>query len=407
MKVLIIGRDAACNVVINDKKVSRSHCQLVCNDDGNCSVIDLGSTNGTFVNGVKITGKTILNPHDSVRIGDTELHWQKYIPARTTTRKWIWAAASAIVVVLLMGGATWMLLHNSHEPGDDIWHGLTDEKKEIDQLQKEVDALLLEASLAKNDEYKESLERQVEEKRKIIAEKERLLKENDDLKTAKKQLENKNNELGDKNNELGDKNKELEGELDGKNKELEKAKDELKSKNEELVKFEADKKYIEKASSLKDEFWALWSSLGKEINKQDFQKDVYEQYYKGEEHKGVVNVPELFKEVNNQEKEKLLAICKVTRDYYDLLPRINDRISEMVFEYKDWPRISGPKASKDDIRKRFLFSSMEDKYEMIKAIKYVLDKSVDETAVDDKTDKDGDHECEENGCEHGHEEHEQ
>lgn len=79
MKVITIGRSTENNIVINDAKVSRTHLQLVQNDNGVCSVVDLNSANGTFVNGQKITGEARLLPSDTIRIGDTTLHWQEYI----------------------------------------------------------------------------------------------------------------------------------------------------------------------------------------------------------------------------------------------------------------------------------------------------------------------------------------
>lgn len=43
MKVITIGRSSDNNIVINDAKVSRTHLQLVQNDSGICSVVDLNS----------------------------------------------------------------------------------------------------------------------------------------------------------------------------------------------------------------------------------------------------------------------------------------------------------------------------------------------------------------------------
>ena len=42
--------------------------------------MDFGSTNGTFVNGLRISGQVTLNPNDTVRIGGTNLPWQSYFP---------------------------------------------------------------------------------------------------------------------------------------------------------------------------------------------------------------------------------------------------------------------------------------------------------------------------------------
>lgn len=87
MKVITIGRNNECSIVINDVKVSRVHAQLVQDDNGNISVVDLGSTNGTKVNGKRIVGEMRLNPGDELRVGDTVLPWQNYIatvPSQTS-----------------------------------------------------------------------------------------------------------------------------------------------------------------------------------------------------------------------------------------------------------------------------------------------------------------------------------
>ena len=68
---LIIGRSLSCGVPLPaDGKVSRRHARLAPKGEG-CIVIDLGSRNGTFVNGDKIEGEVGLEPGDRVQIGDT------------------------------------------------------------------------------------------------------------------------------------------------------------------------------------------------------------------------------------------------------------------------------------------------------------------------------------------------
>jgi len=67
---LMIGREEACNIIIQDPEVSRRHCELAWKE-GDFVLQDLGSTNGTFVNGVQITAPVVLKPGDSVGIGQT------------------------------------------------------------------------------------------------------------------------------------------------------------------------------------------------------------------------------------------------------------------------------------------------------------------------------------------------
>lgn len=56
----VVGRHESCNIRIDNVGVSRRHCQFTC-ENGNYFVEDLGSSNGTFVKGQKITKVPIEN----------------------------------------------------------------------------------------------------------------------------------------------------------------------------------------------------------------------------------------------------------------------------------------------------------------------------------------------------------
>ena len=64
---LVIGRDSDCDIVINDRNVSRHHLRIT-EDSGGLVVTDLGSANGTFVNSSPITSKHIKHM-DLIQIG--------------------------------------------------------------------------------------------------------------------------------------------------------------------------------------------------------------------------------------------------------------------------------------------------------------------------------------------------
>ncbi|MEJ2484719.1 MAG: FHA domain-containing protein [Anaerolineales bacterium] len=66
--VIQIGRDADNDLVLNIPQVSRFHAQLE-KVGQRYKLTDLGSTNGTFVNGERITGEVWLHQDDSIRIG--------------------------------------------------------------------------------------------------------------------------------------------------------------------------------------------------------------------------------------------------------------------------------------------------------------------------------------------------
>ena len=64
----VIGRVPPAQVVISEASISRSHASLVQTEKG-VEVEDMGSTNGTFVNDVKTTGRSMLKDGDIIRLG--------------------------------------------------------------------------------------------------------------------------------------------------------------------------------------------------------------------------------------------------------------------------------------------------------------------------------------------------
>jgi pSer/pThr/pTyr-binding forkhead associated (FHA) protein len=66
---MVIGRDSTNGVVINDSEISRKHARLIF-QGGKYVLEDLGSTNGTFINGQRITGQVVLRSGDIVSLGE-------------------------------------------------------------------------------------------------------------------------------------------------------------------------------------------------------------------------------------------------------------------------------------------------------------------------------------------------
>jgi DNA-binding NtrC family response regulator len=79
---VIVGRNAACKLVLEDGKVSAVHAELVATEQG-VRVRDLGSRNGTFVGGVRV-GEIYLLAGTKLRIGETELVFEPARPERIT-----------------------------------------------------------------------------------------------------------------------------------------------------------------------------------------------------------------------------------------------------------------------------------------------------------------------------------
>ncbi len=67
-----LGRAESNQVVLKDKKASRHHA-IIHVQGGEYWLVDFGSTNGTLVNGRRITLPTVLRDGDRITIGDTEL----------------------------------------------------------------------------------------------------------------------------------------------------------------------------------------------------------------------------------------------------------------------------------------------------------------------------------------------
>lgn len=64
-----IGRAVECDIVIASKSVSRQHTRIR-RDGLRWFVDDLGSTNGTWLNGERLTGSLVLLDGDSLKVGD-------------------------------------------------------------------------------------------------------------------------------------------------------------------------------------------------------------------------------------------------------------------------------------------------------------------------------------------------
>lgn len=167
MRVITIGRSSENDIVIQDPKVSRTHLQLVSNGS-NCSVVDLNSANGTYVNGKKISGEVHLSPNDTIRIGDTNLPWQTYInnsiesiggpsenipptPPRNNKKLWIIIAISALII---LGGIAFGIYHYQNQK----------EKERIEKEYEEKQARLEDEARQKEDERKKEAQDQEEYK---------------------------------------------------------------------------------------------------------------------------------------------------------------------------------------------------------------------------------------------------
>ncbi len=76
---LSIGRGDDAEVRIDDKFASQIHCRIY-SRGASYYIEDMGSTNGTYLNGSRFRSETLLADLDEIKIGDTELRFELDVP---------------------------------------------------------------------------------------------------------------------------------------------------------------------------------------------------------------------------------------------------------------------------------------------------------------------------------------
>ena len=87
-----IGRASECTIPIRDRYLSRKHAEIVAIGT-NWVLKDLGSANGTYLNGNRVDGDTRLVSGDRIRLGDTEI---VFVTAEQTTDRFLAVADTAV-----------------------------------------------------------------------------------------------------------------------------------------------------------------------------------------------------------------------------------------------------------------------------------------------------------------------
>ncbi|MBU4174193.1 MAG: FHA domain-containing protein [Actinobacteria bacterium] len=109
--LVAIGRSENNDIMLEDEMASKSHCRIITQGD-NYLVEDLGSSNGTIVNGQQVNSH-MLSDGDKLYIGQTTLTFKKSAPAATAAapatatssrKKGIWIAVSILAALIVVTG---------------------------------------------------------------------------------------------------------------------------------------------------------------------------------------------------------------------------------------------------------------------------------------------------------------
>ena len=92
---ITVGRSSSCTITFNDSQVSREHARIRVSGT-NASIEDAGSSNGTYVNGEKLTAPKELHPGDTIRVGESTLDLTSLAEGETQ----IVASAEGVLEVL-------------------------------------------------------------------------------------------------------------------------------------------------------------------------------------------------------------------------------------------------------------------------------------------------------------------
>jgi pSer/pThr/pTyr-binding forkhead associated (FHA) protein len=79
MRTITIGRSSKNDIVINDATISNEHAVITLRDNGEICIKDLNSTNGTFVNGRRISSPTLITASDTVSASNSKVDWLAFL----------------------------------------------------------------------------------------------------------------------------------------------------------------------------------------------------------------------------------------------------------------------------------------------------------------------------------------
>ena len=132
MRLLKIGRDISCDIVLHSDNVSALHAELVMLDSGDITIEDKNSRNGTFIMNQRIKpGKPVnIKLGDAVRFADVELQWSQVPkPEDNSAYKAIYGIGSHFNNDVQISGPTVSRYHATLKIGKDKKYYLFDHSK--------------------------------------------------------------------------------------------------------------------------------------------------------------------------------------------------------------------------------------------------------------------------------------
>ncbi len=122
MRLLKIGRDSACDIVLHSDKVSSLHAELTMLNSGDITIEDKGSSNGTYVMNQRIKpGATVkVRRGDAIRFADVELQWSQVpMPEDNSAYQGVYGIGSHFNNDFQISGATVSRYHATVKHGKD------------------------------------------------------------------------------------------------------------------------------------------------------------------------------------------------------------------------------------------------------------------------------------------------
>jgi hypothetical protein len=104
----VVGRDASADITVPDQTMSRRHARISHNAEG-VWLQDLGSTNGTWVNGHRLLDRCPLRDGDQVKIGNAEAIFHDVVSAPDSTKQLQVVPATKSTPLSMLGRETEML----------------------------------------------------------------------------------------------------------------------------------------------------------------------------------------------------------------------------------------------------------------------------------------------------------